>query len=367
METRTNLPLISTIVEFFGRRRSPISVDFTEHEIVKLLGEFQIPWWGEYLNLPPNVAAVISFPSGQQRPYRTGGLLNLPVGRYGLKFVDMSRRYINLSRVQATTSDAWNVTLQIEVTWQVNDPLLIANTKKPIYALNDLCRAAIIDFINSTPHDSLVSSPEIEPIKEKKVAEDILDRLEKNPALAGFNFININVLERRGDPKRLEKRQAGMVQLEEIERKVAVEDKRSSLAKKEMLTKKEAELTQAEYDAKIAKMSFPAEKLKVDIQNLSKKKGLQQERYIETLSVLRDTLGQYLGLLTQAQLTPGLQPRLDKEALKPMTDAMRAFLDLNLSSLFEDDTSEAERTSFPEDQDDDTDILPAVNVRDIGE
>ncbi len=361
---RTGFPFISMIVEFLGRRRSPPSVDFSENEVVKSFGQFKIPWGGEYLNLPPNVAVVISFPDGQQRAYQTGGILNLPMGVYGRKFVDMSRRYMNMPRVKATTSDSWTVSLQIEVTWQVSDPLMIANTKKPIHALRDLCRAATIDFIQSNPHDLLVSSPEVEPMEEEKIANSILKRIRKNPALVGFNFVNINVLDRRGDPKRLEKRQAGMVQLEEIERKVAVEDKRSSLAEKEIITKKKAELTQAEFDAQIARMKFPAEELRVQIQNLSKKQGLQQERYIEALSVLRDTLGDYLGLLKQAQLTPGLQPRLDKKALEPMTEAMRAFLDLNPSLLADGEILETSRSSSSKDQDKDPDILPAVHVRD---
>jgi len=196
MDNRQTISLISLLVELWGRWRPVEDILFGENELVKPLRQLKIPWYGAYLNMPAAVSAVISSPEGKQVVFASGGLLNLPEGIYGLKYVDMKQRSTYISNIQIKSKDAWQVSVDLEAIWRVNDPILITNTQNPLLNLVDICRSTSVDVIQSYPHDGVVASPEVEPIQESKLSNKILERLNNRLDLRGFHFISVTFVQK---------------------------------------------------------------------------------------------------------------------------------------------------------------------------
>ena len=210
-----------------GWNRPVVQLSLPENEVVTPIVPLIIPWCNYYLNVPPASTAILTSPDGNQSMFTTGEYLDLDQGSYGVQFVDMSQRMTPLHNVTACSSDAWNVTLDVNIIWQVRNPLQLANISHPIHTLIDLCRAASVNFIQTQTHDRLVPASDVEAMSESEIANGILERLVNNPALAGFRFININIPKRQGDPQRMEKIQQSMVKQTEAQHATCVSKLRS--------------------------------------------------------------------------------------------------------------------------------------------
>jgi hypothetical protein len=353
MEWWQKIPVLSSAIKSRvinqGRNRPVVQLSLPENEAVTPIVPLMIPWSKYYLNVPPNSAAVVTSPDGRQFLVTTGGYLDIEQGSYGVQFVDMSQRMTQLHNVMACSSDAWNVTLDVNIIWQVRNPLQLANISHPIHTLIDLCRAATVNFIQTQTHDRLVPASDVVAMSESEIANGILERLANNPALAGFRFININIPKRQGDPQRMEKIQQSMVKQTEAQRdlRVQIEKLKSELEvsqqkftvaeQQEHLAIQEARvnrmrieeeskvaITQAELQKKVSEIMYSVQHQTVEIQQMSAAQQLQQEQFLKTLEVSRDALTQFASVVMQAQMTPGLAQAVDPSVFEVFARAMEA-------------------------------------------
>lgn len=374
MQSGSPIPIISDIVAYFGRKRNITSLTFGEDELVKPLAKLDIPWYGAYLNLPTAVAAVITAPEGWQMVYKSGGVINSPPGKYGVHFVDMRQRRTQLPGIQAISSDAWKISMTIELNWQVADPQKIVNTHQPFHTLVNQVKAAVVNFIRSQPHDGLVSAPKVPAIAEMIITQDILRQVRANPALSGFNFINISVLTRQGDPERIQKVHQSMLQktetqqnlelevirlkgeLDVMQEKLAVAQKQETLDVQDAHRKSVVALTEAEFTNRVAEILRPVQEQEVEIRQLGESQRLEQERVLEAMKIGGAALSQLAGVLSQMQMTPGLQHGLDNQSFEVLVRLLHSLTE-NIPAVA------VNRPPSPEPPY----VLPAVQIRNLGE
>ena len=159
-------------------------------------------------------------------------------------------------------------------------------------------------------------------------------------------IININVLERDGDPDRV-----GTIH----------EGRTSQLA---VESGQIAAISQAELDTKISEILRPIEEQKVQIEHMQKEQELQHEQFLAVLRVSGEAFQELASVLTQAQMTPGLHHDLDNRAI----DMMLTGLD-NLTRSITSGGMEINRNltdDAPSDNlgpdDGDPDVLPAMDM-----
>ncbi len=358
-------PILGFVTEYFGRQRSVKPAQFADNELIKPITPLKTYFlFGAYLNLPPNVAAVVTYTDGQQTMFRTGGLLTLPPGSYGLQYVDIRQQRTYLPDVRADTLDAWQVTLALDITWQVRTPLQIVTTNRPYQALINECRAAAINFIQSRNHDKLIPAREGTPLEDTEISEAILNQLRASPTLNGFHIYGIKVLERRGDPLRLDKiresnveqtkyQQALLVEneklkleLQKLQQQVSLTQQRGEVAMQEARASQQVSKAQAESQADVSDILLRMRRQAIELENLSREQKFEQEKFLKGL----DTISQFASMFTQLQMTPGLQRSMDDNSLDAMTRLMKAMLQ----------ALPANESGAPT-----TNVLPAVNLRSL--
>jgi hypothetical protein len=356
-----------------GRSRSMINIPFTDKVIVSQEYPYPIGSLGEYLNLQASTSAIIIAPDGQQYQYDIGGLLNLPKGRYRIFYVDRHIRHSRFLNIKSKSSDNWSVTLSIDVTWQIGDPKVVLNMLNPITNMETLVDAALKNYIKTKLHDGLVPVPKVAAIGEGDITKVILEQLRTNPALKGFQFQNINILDRQGDPERInllrtkslqstEYQQDLQLQNEKLEyeltvakRELAILKEREQIpvqaAKTERLVKEEEArviVTQADFQSQVAEILRPVLLQNVELQQRSNMQQLQQNQVIKAMEISGEAISKLAGILMQAQLIPGLQHGLDNRTIEMLTQTLDS-----LSRLVPTVTIGAAPT----------DTLPVVNMR----
>jgi hypothetical protein len=75
-----------------------------------------------------------------------------------VQWVDATQHRHALPAVSGVSLDGWKITLEVQVIFQVNDPLQIVQVAEPLATLEAVCRAAILAQIETMPHEALLGS-----------------------------------------------------------------------------------------------------------------------------------------------------------------------------------------------------------------
>jgi hypothetical protein len=213
-------------------------------------------WLGLFgqLKVLPGTCAVVTGREGFQRVYEPGihFLFNVPLGPAMVQVVNTTRQRREIPPVTFLSKDKWSVTLRAVVDFEVEDPLIIAQSANPLETLDAVATSCIMAQIEAMPHDALTGLLEEEPSGLDTVAKGILDRLCTSPDLDGLRIIGVSIVERKGDERRIE-----------IVRDAVVE--RTRLAEESRLRRieDEAELEELENQKRIAKKEQEVEMIKV--------------------------------------------------------------------------------------------------------
>lgn len=295
------------VVEYRGRRRPVKAVDFGLGELVKPLTSLKISMMGEYLCLPGAVAAVITQPNGTQIVHSIGGLLSYPPGIYGLQYVDMRQQRLHLQSLRANSDDALQVTLTLDIIWQVDDVIPAVNMDQPHAAWRSACKAAVLKVIQSNSHDRLVPVPGSTPISDDEIQNAICDEITATPGLSAFKIIEVKVLSRQGDPERLGKvREASVAAtqreqelMEQVERlqaqlhalnvpapaiSASAPDAGSSSVQEE-----DGTVPQADLLARVAEILQPARQVAQELKQSSQSQPLTREQVRQWLEISGST------------------------------------------------------------------------------
>ena len=130
--------------EFWGRQSAMEPIPFTDTSILTQPISINVGFFGYYLRLPPNTAAIIRSATDQAFVFtRKGGHKDLQEGAYTLQYVDMSERFFTFSRVSAPALDSSEISLTVSIFYKITDPTLILNNPTPLTALFAICEGAI--------------------------------------------------------------------------------------------------------------------------------------------------------------------------------------------------------------------------------
>lgn len=171
------------------QRRIPLNpVQFHPREVVTQPELVPILPPGKWLRVQPNQCALVTHPSGRIVTYPTGEhYLRWNVSLYTLQFYDLRQQTSHFPEIRSVSSDAWDVEFNnMQVLWRVHVPTQIMNVPDPRAVVEAICCSTVINFIRTTPHDELVSTPGELPLATVGIADQIKSALIANPSLSGL-------------------------------------------------------------------------------------------------------------------------------------------------------------------------------------
>lgn len=326
----------SDLVEYRGTSRPPETYPFPEDAVVSKSIPLRMKSCGAYLRIPINTCAVLNLLDTSTEVIEKGGMIYRETGNYTVRYVDLREFSRRLEPIGAESSDGWFVKLVVELTWKIFRPLEIAKMDQPLKRLDDLCKAAVVHFIQTHRFDEVVPLQGGSSLPETTVASAILKLLRENPALTAFQFISLNLLERVGDRRRTEKLQAGLLKQTETEQslknqitqltleldvtrqklQLALENEKVmvQVAHAERMQDEEKlriEATKARQTADIWETLRQATQQMIELRQLSASQQLDQQRIIRMMELSSDAFRDFAQVIAQAQLTPGLQQSLE--------------------------------------------------------
>lgn len=211
-ESSSYLPLISSIKHYLGRNRPVVLPNFPNDEVVSRPLQINVAMGGEFLPVPAYTEAVVNAPSGISRSYKQGSMLLGETGTYTICYVDMRQHTTQISGIQARSRDSLTVTLSVDVTWQVGNPVALVYIDRAVAQLRQQVSAAAQNYILVHEFAELVPTPDTRALPEAEIAAALLREMQASAALSSFRFISLKVRDRHGDPNLADQFQAVQAQ-----------------------------------------------------------------------------------------------------------------------------------------------------------
>ncbi len=248
-------------------------------------------WKATYLNLHPTHFAVAIAPDGRIINLK-GGYNPLSPGIYNIHYVDKQNRVNHLPRTSETTSDGFQVAMELVISYRVIDPIKALEVQNPVDTLLRLIQANLKEFIRSHKYDEIVGDLDGNKIDNDQVVVYLKEQqISRSPLARLFYILDVVVKERIGDPRVIELRekyQISHTQLanqkelqtmnQDLEKKVADQD---ALIKK---IKAESAAAQQNTIQSMEMQKIDLEKARAEIQNRQEKWRMAVDAIVSTLS-----------------------------------------------------------------------------------
>jgi len=329
--------------EFWGRKTVMEPIPFTETSILTQPVSINVGFFGYYLRLPPNTAAIIRSATDQTHIFSEGGQKDLQEGAYTLQYIDMSERFFTFPRISAPALDSSEVSLTISIFYKITDPTLIKNNPTPLKALFSNCEGAIKNFIVTHRYDQLIGEKDNQQfIADYHIIQHLKEQVALKEACKAFWLKDVTIEERLGS-----------LQMNKLKQERLVQENQNLIQKEGVIQQQEIaeqqrvlEKTKAEQDVMIKEMQAVNEAnrseilkharlLEVELEALRKQPNLQQEQILKMIDVKKQALetllhlykisgfprdqndlkliDKILGSLSEAQIvTPELPPERSK-------------------------------------------------------
>ncbi len=247
----------------------------------------------------PGTCAVITGRQGYQQAFPPGThmLFEVPLGAVTMQLVNTRRQRRELPPVTALSQDKWRVTLRVALEFEVADAAAIAQHAEPLAALDTAAEAAILAQIEAMLHDALTGLVDGEdtPSGVDAVAEGILRHLRASPSVEGFRIVNLSIVEREGDERRVQIVQDAVVERTRLEEEGQVRELtdqlelaklavRREMAEKEQaiaLVKTQTEVRQEEERERLKLMAAQVEAEVEEIRRVQEAWQAEQKRLAE--------------------------------------------------------------------------------------
>ena len=232
----------------------------------------------------PGTCAVVTGRKGYQQVFAPGThtLFEVPLGPATMQWVNTRRQRRELPPVMALSRDKWRATLRVAIEFEVAGVEAIARHTDPLTALDAAARTAILAQIEAMSHDALtglVDRDDDTPSGVDAVAEGILQHLRASPSVEGLRIVNLSIVERKGDERRVQ-----IVQDAVVERtRLAEERQVRELEDRLELTKLTARRETAEGEQAIALVETQTEVRQAQEQERLKLMAAQVEAEIEEI------------------------------------------------------------------------------------
>jgi SPFH domain / Band 7 family len=352
--------------EFWGRQSAMDPIPFPDTSILTQPIPINVGFFGYYLRLPPNTAAIVRSATDQAFVFTEGGHKDLQEGAYTLQYVDMSERFFTFSKVSAPALDSSEIFLTVSIFYKITDPTLIVNNPSPLTALFAICEGAIKNFIITHRYDELIGERENENfIADHQIVQHIREEIAQKHAGRAFWLKDVIIKERYGNPEFANLRHQRLVQKDQklIEREGVIQDQ-GIAAEEKLLARTKAETDnlvkeiQAKSKARQSQILKQARILDAKLEALFKQPDMQQERTLKIIEAKRQALENLLQLSKIAGFprdandvrlmekivgslseTPNDIPELPPRQLKPRNELSSTIINL-VKKREEEDQSE---------------------------
>jgi len=254
-------------------------------------------------------AAIVTSPTGHKQVFMEGGYKELQEGAYTIQYVDLSERFTTFSRIAASTTDGYEVSLTVSITYKINDPSLIIPISSPLQTLFTVCTGAIKNYIATHRHAELIGEKGNENyISDYYIIEHIREQIAFNQTCRAFWVMDVVIVERQGNPEinrlkqvRLVQANQNLTQEENIIQQQEIAEQRRKL-----------ELANAEQERRILELRAESEaiqseilertnRLRIELETLRKLPDMQHEQTLRKI----DALEKALEALTKAYIASG--------------------------------------------------------------
>jgi len=343
------------IVRTMGMWKPVQQVIFPTGEITTPLTNIEIRPLGELLRVPPFICAVMVQPDGAARIYSQGShYLRFPFGGiFTIQYVNMQAQQTYLPAVLGVTLDAWDVSLAVNIHWQVTRPEKVIGLTGFNNLLNSALQAVIVDYIRSVVHDELIPAPGGQALEAKQIGEALLRELNAGAGLRGVHFLAVLVLECRGDHRRTEVIHQATIEKATLQEQNSVEMQRLQLASERVAQTKrflegqqelelkrteidrlkleeeeKVRLRKAQIDAEVAKQLRDAQLQEIEMQRQAELQRMQHEQVLKSMEVRAQAIGQLAGAILQTQAGSGMLRPLDENGRESLVHALESLAEL---------------------------------------
>lgn len=292
--------------EFWGRKIVMEPIPFTETSILTQPVSINVGYFGYYLRLPPNTAAIIRSATDQTFVYTEGGHKELKEGAYTLQYIDMSERFFTFPRITAPALDSLEASLTISIFYKISDPELIKSNPAPLKALFSVCEGAIKNFIVTHRYDEMIGEKDNQEfIADYYIAQHIREQVALKDACKAFWMKDVIIEERLGSFELTKKKQDRLLQ----ERQSQIQREGVAQQREIAEQQKELEKTRAEQDVMVKEMQalFEANKteilkqaklFEVELEVMRKQPDLQQAQILKIIDAKKQTVDSLLQLFS---------------------------------------------------------------------
>jgi hypothetical protein len=306
MEKEDNRSFAQKWNEFWGRKSVMEPIPFTETSILTQPIPINVGFFGYYLRLPPNTAAIIRSATDQTHVFSEGGQIDLQEGAYTLQYMDTSDRFYTFPRISAPALDTIEVSLTISIFYKINDPAAIKNNPTPLKALFAICEGAIKNFIVTHRYEQLIGEIDNDQfIFDYHIIQHIKEQVALKEACKAFWLKDVIIEERLGSFELTKLKQNRLVQesQSQIVREGVIQQQEIAEERKELeKTKAEQEIMvkemQAVFEANKAEILKQARLLEVELEALRKQPDMQQAQFLKIVDAKRQTMESLLHLFT---------------------------------------------------------------------
>ena len=190
----------------------------------------------------PGTCAVITGRKGYRQVFAPGThtLFEVPLGPAMVQWVNTRCQRRELPPLTTLSRDKWRVTLCVAIEFKVADVEAIAQHAAPLVMLDTVAQAAVLSQVEAMPHDALTGRIDQDvPSGVDTVAGGILQALRASPSVQGLEIINLSIVDRKGDERRIRIVQDAVVERTRLAEEGQVRELQDRLDLAELATRRE--------------------------------------------------------------------------------------------------------------------------------
>jgi len=290
-------------VEYWGRRRRAVPVEFPDGEIILRVGGFAVSPLTEavYLNLAANIYAVITTPEGESFNIK-GGYNELRSGRYELQYIDKHDRAANLPPIAETTLDGAIVSFTVYIRYRVTNPLTLLEIDQPLLTLFAVIESDVKEYIRTHNHDEIIDVHT--EVASNHLAHFISQEYNRHAMISkAIALIDIGVKDRHGDESLIDLRKTIQVQQKQNQTDSELLAQKQALERR--VAEQDADIKQinADSQARLKDTLAAVQRKDIELENERRYYQLKQERSLKALETISQALSSSGYQRSQAEMT----------------------------------------------------------------
>jgi hypothetical protein len=309
---------------------------------------------GVTLQVPDRHTAVLTGGPGTFQVGQGFHYLDLPMGYYAARCVQMFQQPTRLAPVVEFAQDGLEVTLKVRLTWRVIDPLAVWDKPGFHQLLHETCTAAAANYIRSQPYARLVQTPGgPAALAPGEIAGALRRSILLSRAFNGLALLDVIVEPPQGVRELQETAQHAQVEAsllaaedQLLERRTLLETRKARAERLVLAQQQRNRLVETGMDVQVAAMRRPILDQELEYQDLRNQVELRAEGGRLVLEARKEVLLRLADTLTNSLMAPNLLGQVGGMSSGVVAEMVRSVLDgLDPSMLALGDGSRADQAA----------------------